>query len=65
MLPQPNTEKARPDPASEGVAGSVIQRQKRSALSGGKPLYEAQTTTRAPLCGMPPVWSSNVPTVTA
>ena len=38
MLPQPKTEKARPDPASDGVAESVIQRQNRSALSGGWPL---------------------------
>ena len=38
MLPQPKTEKASPDAASAGVAGSVIQRQKRSALSGGLPL---------------------------
>ena len=38
MLPQPKTVKARPDPASEAVAESVIQRQKRSALSGGFPL---------------------------
>jgi hypothetical protein len=38
MLPQPKTEKANPDPTSDGVAESAIQRQNRSALSGGLPL---------------------------